>query len=369
MKRLFVTGLLLIQASFFGCATTSASDVIHQKRIAESPQWNGERFQNPERVPSVEWWPSLKMFWKYFFNKPEGYIPESQLPAEPLNPSQWRGRRDLQFAWLGHTTFLIQLDNKVILTDPIFSQRAGSFGWLSPKRYSKTIASTDILPTVDVVLITHNHPDHLDEDSIKSISHKARHYIAPLAVGKLLEEWGIPQEKITELDWWQSKSFDNLMITASPAKHTSERGISDKNKTLWCSYGIRGKKHNLYLSGDSGWFNGLYEIGKRLGPFDVTFFEIGAYSNLKGQMEVHYTPEQAIQAHQAVRGKLIVPSGWGTFDLGPFPWHEPIDSIVISANQAGIDYLTPKIAEVINPETMNGRYVWRKPFSKKTKGN
>ncbi|MEN8180726.1 MAG: MBL fold metallo-hydrolase [Pseudomonadota bacterium] len=365
MEKLFIIGFLLIQISFFGCTTTNASDGIRQQRITESPQWNGEIFQNPEQVTAVEWWPSMKMLWNYFFCKPEGFIPASPLPAEPFNPSQWGRQRDLQFIWLGHTTFLIQIDEKAILTDPMFSQRAGSFGWLSPKRYSKTLASTDILPFVDVVLITHNHPDHLDEDSIKALIPKTRHFIIPLAVGKLLEEWGVPQEKITELDWWQSKSIDNLTITAAPAKHTSERGMFDKNKTLWASYGIQGKKHNLYLSGDSGWHEGLYDIGKRFGPFDVTFFEIGAYSNLKGQMEVHYTPEQAVKAHQAVRGKLIVPSGWGTFDLGLFPWYEPIERFVIAAKQAGIDFLTPKIGEMVNPDNVGVRHVWWKTFRNK----
>jgi len=233
---------------------------------------------------------------------------------------------------------------------------------LSPKRYSKTLASTDILPLIDVVLITHNHPDHLDEDSIKTLIPKTRHFITPLAVGKLLEEWGVSHKKITELDWWQAKSIDDLTITAAPAKHTSERGMLDKNKTLWASYGIRGKKQNLYLSGDSGWFKGLHEIGTRLGPFDVTFFEIGAYSNLKGQMEVHYTPEQAVKAHQAVRGKWMVPSGWGTFDLGLFPWYEPIERFVEAATKARIEYLTPGIGEVVNPGQEGGREAWWKPF-------
>ena len=144
----------------------------------------------------------------------------------------------------------------MILTDPIFSKRAGPYGWLSPKRYSKTIASAGNLPVVDVVLITHNHFDHLDEDSIKSLIPKTKHFIAPLAVGKMLAEWGVSPEKITELDWWQAKSIGYLTVTAAPAKHTSERGIFDKNKTLWASYGIRGQKQNLYLGGDSGWHKG-----------------------------------------------------------------------------------------------------------------
>lgn len=360
MNNLFLIGFLLIQISLFGCTTTNASDLIREERIAESPQWNGKKFQNPERVPATEWGKSLTTFWDYFFNKPEEFIPNPPLPVEPFDISQWNGTRDIQFSWLGHTTFLIKIDDKVILTDPMFSQQSGTYGWFSPKRYSKTLASTNSLPMVDVVLITHNHSDHLDEESIKALISKTAHFIVPLAVGKLLEEWGVPNKKITELDWWQKKSIDGLTVTAAPAKHTSERGIFDKNKTLWASYGIQGKKLNLYLSGDSGWFKGLYEIGKRLGPFDMTFFEIGAYGEISGWKEVHYTPEQAVKAHQAVKGKLMVPSGWGTFDLGMFSWHEPIERFLIAANQAGIDYLTPKIGEVVNPLQVRDSKSWWK---------
>lgn len=367
MNNLFLIGFLLIQISLFGCATTKASDLVREKRIAESPQWNGDKFQNPERVPATEWGKSLATFWDYFFNKPEEYTPSSPLPIEPFDTSLWDGQRDLRFVWLGHTTFLIKIDDKVILTDPMFSQQAGTYGWFSPIRYSKTLASTNNLTVVDVVLITHNHSDHLDEESIKALISKARHFIVPLAVGKLLEEWGVPNKKITELDWWQKKSIGGLTITAAPAKHTSERGIFDKNKTLWASYGIQGKKQNLYLSGDSGWFKGLDEIGKRLGPFDVTFFEIGAYGEIRGWKEVHYTPEQAVKAHQAVKGKLMVPSGWGTFDLGMFPWHEPIERFLIAANQAGIGYLTPKIGEVVNPLRERDSKSWWKQFINKTR--
>ena len=347
-----------------GYTATHASDLNRHQRVEKSPQWNGNTFQNPERVPDVEWGPSLKMFGNYFFRKSKKYIPDPPLPAEPFEVSQWDGKRDLQFAWLGHATFLFKIDDKLILTDPVFSHRAGSFGWVSPKRYSETLASTDSLPRLDVVLITHNHPDHLDEESIKALIPKASYFIAPLAVGELLEEWGVSPSKIFELDWWQAKSVDGLTITAAPAKHTSERGIFDKNLTLWASYGIRGEKSNLYLSGDSGWFEGLYEIGEQLGPFDITFFEIGAYSNLKGQMEVHYTPEQAIKGHQAVRGKVIVPSGWGTFDLGLFPWFEPIERFLAAANRAGIEYLTPKIGAVTSLGQVSAREAWWKPYIK-----
>jgi len=362
INYIFLFGILVIQISMFGCTNTNASDLNRQQRIAESPQWNGEKFQNTEQVPSTEWGKSLVTFWNYFFNKPEEYTPNPPLPTEPFDISLWDRHRDLQFAWLGHTTFLIKMDGKVILTDPMFSQQAGTYGWFSPIRYSKTLTSMDKLPVIDMVLITHNHSDHLDENSIKMLIPKTRHFIAPLAVGKLLEEWGVSHKKITELDWWQKNSIDGLTITAAPAKHTSERGIFDKNETLWVSYGIQGKKHNLYLSGDSGWHKGLYEIGERLGPFDMTFFEIGAYGEIRGWKEVHYTPEQAVKAHQAVRGKLMVPSGWGTFDLGMFSWHEPIERFLIAVNQAGINYLTPKIGEVVIPGKLGGSDAWWEPF-------
>lgn len=361
MNNRLLIGFLLALTFPVGYAVAHANDLNREQRIAESPQWDGNTFRNPEQVPKTEFWPSLKMLWAYY-NKPEGYLPGSRIPAEPFDIARWNEPQDLQFTWLGHTTFLIKIDNKVVLTDPIFSARAGSFGWLSPRRYAETLPATVTLPEIDVVLITHNHSDHLDEDSIKALVPRTRHFVTPLAAGKLLEAWGVPHEKIHELDWWQTKSIDGLTITAAPAKHTSERGIFDKNKTLWASYGIHGQKHKLYLSGDSGWFEGLYEIGERLGPFDLTFFEIGAYSNLKGQMEVHYTPEQAVKAHRAVRGKLMVPSGWGTFDLGLFAWYEPIERFLIEANQTGVDYLTPKIGEVIVPGEPGGREEWWEPF-------
>ena len=359
-----------MQLSSLGCSSAiNASDLTQKQRITKSPQWSGENFENLEPVPSVEWGPSLKMFWDYFLNKPEGYSPETSLPMEPIDIFQWEKKQKFQFAWLGHTTVLLLIENKVILSDPIFSQQAGNFGWLSPRRYSNTISSTDELPAIDVVLITHNHTDHLDEASIKALISRTKLFITPLGVGELLEKWGVLYDNIIELDWWETKSFDDMIITAAPAKHTSERGIFDKNKTLWVSYAIQGKKERVYLSGDSGWFNGLYKIGELLWPFDITFFEIGAYSKLKGQMEVHYSPEQAVKAHLAVNGKVMVPYGWGTFDLGLFPWFEPIERFLIAANQSGIDYLTPKIGEVIKHGQEGGQDEWWKPFIDEQKVN
>ena len=188
---ILIFGFIVIQFFTLGCNSIRAAELNGQQSIMESPQWNGKKFKNPEQVPDVEWGPSLKMFWNYFSKKSEKIIPDPPLPAEPFDISQWNKQRSLQFTWLGHTTFLIKIDDKVILTDPVFSQRAGSFGWISPKRYSRTLASTDSLPWIDVVLITHNHPDHMDEESIKALIPKTKYFIVPLAVGELFEDWGV----------------------------------------------------------------------------------------------------------------------------------------------------------------------------------
>jgi len=358
--------LLIMSALSFSCSAISPQQQDRQTRIESSPQWTGEKFQNIEPVPSPGFGEILSMTWGFLFAKPSGGSSEIPLPSETLKHSDWPQERDLQFAWLGHTTFLYQIEGKWVITDPMFSKKAGSFGWLSPTRYSTLAASPKDLPHLDIALITHNHYDHLDEASIKALLPKTDHFIAPLGVGKILESWGVPWGKITEMDWWEEKKVDNLTITAAPARHFSGRSLFDRDEQFWASYAIKGEKTNLYLSGDSGWHKELNDIGDRLGPFDVTFFEIGAYGEPKGWKEVHYTPEEVVKAHKAVKGKILVPSHWATFDLAMFQWHEPIERFVVAANREEITYLTPKIGERINPSHEGGKDLWWKPFVKKS---
>ena len=355
----FVMAVLLL-----GCAVT-AEQSERQRRIRNSPWWNGKSFQNIKPVPAFSFGQMVSVGYDFFTKKPKDSVPKELLPAQKTDLDSWPEESDLQFAWLGHTTFLLQLDGKWIITDPVFSMKPGSTPLLSPDRYSQLPLSIDELPEIDIVLVTHNHYDHLDEPSIKALISKTGHFITPLGVGEYLEEWGVPSEKITELDWWENKEAGNISITSAPARHFSGRGLFDHNKVFWTSYAIKGKKKSLYLSGDSGWHEELYEIGKRLGPFDITFFEMGAYGDPPGWKELHYTPEEAVKAHQAVKGKIMIPSHWATFDLAMFRWHEPIERFVKAADTAGIKYLTPKIGERVNPQHHGGREKWWRPFVKK----
>ena len=333
-----------------------------QARTASSSNWTGKTFQNINPLPEPPLSELLSKSWDFFFNKPEGGSSGIPLPAEAINLSDWSEDRELQLAWIGHSTLLIKIEAKWVITDPIFSEKAGSFGWFSPGRYSELPIKIEDLPRMDAVIISHDHYDHLDKSSIKALAGKARRFIVPLGVGKYLESWGIARKQITELDWWEETNVGHLSITATPSRHFSGRGLFDRNETLWASYAIKGHANSVFFGGDSGWHEQLYEIGEKLGPFDVTLFEMGAYGNGMGWEEIHMTPEQAVKAHQAVNGKIIVPIHWGTFDLALHKWYEPIERFIKAAAQADAGYLTPKPGERINPGHLGGNELWWKQY-------
>jgi len=364
MKPSIFLGLVL-SGLIFGCASTTPSELERERRITANPLWDGSKFQNIDPTPDPSLGEIGSMAWDFLFEKPTGGTTDPPLPARALELASWPQDLDFQFAWLGHTTYYYEIEGQRILTDPMFSQKAGSFGPLSPKRYSDLAVSIEELPNVDLVLITHNHYDHLDESSIKALIPKTKQFIVPLGVGALMEDWGVPTEKITEVEWWDQVQVGGLEITCAPAQHFSGRGLFDRNKTLWASYGIRGATTNLYLSGDSGWHKGLFEIGERLGPFDVTFIEMGAYGKYPGWKEIHFTPEDAVKAHQALQGKVMIPSHWGTFDLAMFVWYEPIERFVAAADQAEIAFLTPQVGERINPGHVGGSSRWWREYIQK----
>ncbi|MCL4151376.1 UNVERIFIED_CONTAM: hypothetical protein GTU68_000392, partial [Idotea baltica] len=242
------------------------------------------------------------------------------LTAELLN----QDKSDSVFR-LGHSTILLRIDLDLILFDPVFSDRASPVQWMGPKRFHQPPISIEQLPDIKAVVISHDHYDHLDKQAISDLDKKVEFFITPLKVGQHLRDWGIDDAKITELAWWQSTQVDTLKITAAPAQHFSGRGLFDKDETLWASWVIEGWESKIYFSGDSGYFGGFKEIGERLGPFDLTFIETGAYNTL--WPDIHMFPEQSLQAHLDLQGEVMVPIHNGTFDLSLHNWHEPLQQI------------------------------------------
>jgi L-ascorbate metabolism protein UlaG (beta-lactamase superfamily) len=255
----------------------------------------------------------------------------------------------LRVTWLGHSSVLLEIDGARILTDPVWSNRISPVAWAGPKRFFAPPLPLDELPELDVVVISHDHYDHLDRDTIEYLAQKGPVFAVPLGVGEYLEQWGVAPSRILEADWWEKFEVGSLRLTATPARHSSGRSLvrRDKDKTLWSGWAIEGPSHRVYFSGDTSLFPGFREIGSRLGPFDVTLLETGAYDEL--WPDNHMGPEQAVVAHTMLRGRLLIPIHWGTFDLGYHSWVEPAERTLVAASEVSVPVVIPRPGESVEP--------------------
>ena len=241
----------------------------------------------------------------------------------------------------------MEIDGVRVLTDPVWSETAGPAS-VGPRRFYPPPLPLEALPDLDAVVLSHDHYDHLDTPTIIALRERELPFIAPLGVGAHLEAWGVASERIVELDWWEATEIGKLEVTCTPARHASGRGLDDQNRTLWAGYALRGPEHRVYFSGDTGLFPDMKAIGTRLGPFDLTMIEVGAYG--QGWPDWHIGPEQAVLAHGWVRGEVLLPIHWGLFNLSAHGWTEPIERVVVAAEQAGATIISPKPGGSVEPE-------------------
>lgn len=340
MKRLasltFLMGILTM-----AYCTLSPQELDHA-----SPQYRDGKFRNPVRMHKAGFMGTLRILYRMAFEKPVDTAPAKAVPVHAIKREQLLVAPNNSVFRLGHSTILLKLDGGFWLTDPVFSERASPFQWLGPQRFHQPPISIEELPALKGVILSHDHYDHLDHAAVLALAAKTEHFLAPLGVGDTLVKWGVPAAKMQQLDWWQSTAVDGVRLTATPAQHFSGRGLSDGNKTLWASWVIRAGGQRIFFSGDTGYFKGFKEIGDKYGPFDLTMLETGAYD--PQWPDIHMQPEETMQAHIDLRGKLLMPIHNGTFDLAMHAWNEPFDRISALAEQRGQVLATPEIGQQLN---------------------
>ena len=272
------------------------------------------------------------------------------MPARPL-PSlspleEWRRKPQsgLRATWLGHSTVLIEIDGRRVLTDPVWGPRASPLALAGPKRFQPVPVALSAMPPVDLVVISHDHYDHLDYPTIRALARSNVPFVTSLGVGAHLEGWGIAPARITELDWWESHALPGLTLSAAPAQHFSGRTPRTRNTTLWSSFAIRGERHGVFFSGDTGLTTEYEAIRERLGPFDLVMLEVGARHPSWGDM--HLGPENALAALALLGGGAFRPEHWGTFCLAKHAWHQPAELLL---QQARVPLLMPRLGQPVEP--------------------
>jgi L-ascorbate metabolism protein UlaG (beta-lactamase superfamily) len=309
------------------------------------------RFQNPVPTRIGGFSMIFKLLPLYLTGK------EERVPLNPLGPFRTdplvyatQSKSGLRVTWFGHSSLLLEIDGTRLLIDPVWDQRVGPTRWAGPKRFFRPTLPLEELPTIDAVLVSHDHYDHLGKATIQCLSKleslKKAQWVTSLGAGKHLQRFGVTAERIFELDWTQSTVLagGRCSITSLPARHFSGRSLFNRFETLWASFVIKGKDHSVYYGADTGWWEGFAEIGAAYGPFDITMLEIGAFHDL--WKDIHLGPDGAAKAYQALGGParagLLMPIHWGLFDLALHGWRRPIERLVEIVVQQGWQLFVPE---------------------------
>jgi L-ascorbate metabolism protein UlaG (beta-lactamase superfamily) len=324
-------------------------------RIRRSPHFRDGVFQNPGGTARTRPSGSAAEFAKIYFNKearlrraPRGPVPVHATTLADLARPPATG---LRLTWMGHSSVLAEIDGQRVLFDPVWGERCSPFPFAGPKRLHPVPLPLAALGPVDVVVISHDHYDHLDMPTIKALAGTDTLFAVPLGVGGHLEHWGVSPDRLRELDWHESTRVGGLTLTATPARHFCGRGLRNTQHTLWASWVVAGDEHRVYHSGDTGYFDGFRDIGAAHGPFDATMIQLGAYAEF--WPDIHMTPEEGVRAHLDLQGGAphgtLLPIHWGTFNLAPHAWAEPGEWTRDAAEEAGQAVAFPRPGEPFEP--------------------
>ena len=336
------------------------ADGLRLERMQDSPMWASGGFRNihptlPGLRDKTVAGPTIRDFlYGGARRTPVGTLPS----VNPLDVWLKKPDTGLRATWLGHSTVLLEMDGVRVLTDPVWGSRASPSRIVGPKRFQPVPITLRELPPIDLVVISHDHYDHLDYPTIRELAKRDMPFVTSLGVGAHLEAWGVPAHRITELDWWQSHTLPNadLTVTAAPSQHFSGRGLKDRNATLWSSMVIRSKRHSAFFSGDTGLTTEYASIRERLGPFDLVMLEVGAFHPSWG--DIHLGPENALKAHALLGGGAFLPVHWGTFSLAMHAWDEPVETLLKLAPKYDAQLMLPRLGQSVEPSQVEVVTPW-----------
>ena len=313
-------------------------------RVRQSPNYQDGAFRYPTKTVLMSGAGNHIEVLRKFLKKDPNKQPHSPLPTIKTDLKSLP-TDETTLVWFGHSSYFLQINDFKMLVDPVLSKRISPVTFAGTKSYlGAQIYSPDDIPELDCILITHDHYDHLDYQTIVALNSKAKKIYTSMGVGMHLEHWRIKSDKVHEFDWWENKYLTpEIQLTATPARHFSGRRLTNRNQTLWSSFVLTSANHRIFIGGDSGYGEHFKEIGNKFGPFDLVIMETGQY-NVQWA-NIHSMPEEAVQASIDLRGKIMLPVHWAKFTLSLHPWKEPIERVLAKANELEVAVTTPKIGE------------------------
>jgi L-ascorbate metabolism protein UlaG (beta-lactamase superfamily) len=320
------------------------------ERLKKSPHFKSNGFENlsltPMKPEGVSYWKMIKEFLK----KNKDAKPSQTIPSVKTNLND-PGSEHPTIIWFGHSSYLIKIEGKNILVDPVFSGNAAPLSFMVKAFAGSDAYKTEDMPAIDYLILTHDHYDHLDFKTIRKLKSRIGQVYCSLGLGSHLKYWGIPETKIHEMDWWESNSLDeHISLTAAPARHFSGRGLK-RFQTLWSSFILKTRTHTIFIGGDSGYDKHFKEIGDRFGPFDIAILESGQYNSMWPL--IHMMPEETVMAAADLKAKVLLPVHWGKFSLALHAWNEPIQRVLDKAQALKVQVTSPRIGE---PVILGERY-------------
>lgn len=315
-------------------------------RIQASPNYRDGAFQNVCDTPMLAGDASYsKMMRKFFFERRPGQEPQQALPTV-VEDLKNMNREEPSITWFGHSSYLLTLNGRIILVDPVFSAWASPFQFMGSRQFPFQKAYTlDDLPDPDLVILTHDHYDHLDYAAIQALAPRVPLFVTSLGVGAHLEYWGVDPDRIREMDWWEELKVPGLEITALPSRHFSGRGFR-RNQALWSAFHLRAGGLKVLVGGDSGYDETFLKIGERFGKLDLAILECGQYDPM--WPHIHMAPEQTVQASLDVHASLLMAVHWGKFKLANHSWTDTIERAVAEAERLRVNLVTPVIGAKLN---------------------